>query len=142
MAPIAKSPADATGLALTAARAEPATPIAPEDKTLAYLDQALRGGMTLREAQAVAGMIPDRSTKTPDAKDTVLDATASISKGVYDAQVKDIMARRAAGEMTLEEAQAQTAKATDAFFLRNTALVGNPLSYAQANMLSPSSDKE
>ena len=68
--------------------------------------------------------------------------TGEISKSIYDAQIRDIAAQHAQGGMTLEQAQAQTAKATDAYFLRNTGLVSNPLSFAQATMMPQAQPEE
>lgn len=131
--------------ALQAGRKVADSPLTPQEKMLAHLDTLLSRPMTLRGMAAVSGALQQTTSNTPrpaSAKDNVLASTAEISQATYNAQIKDIMAKRAAGTMNLEQAQAATTKATDAYFLRNTALVGNPLSFAQANMLPPAQPEE
>jgi hypothetical protein len=127
--------------ALAAGRAAPANEMTPQEKLMReQLDAAIRRPMTLRGATAVAGLLPERGT-APSAKDRLLETTGSVSESVYANEVKTIAAAHAAGKLNLEEAQAATKKATDAFFLRNTALVANPLNYMQANMLAPTEEE-
>ncbi len=127
--------------ALASGRGATATLMSPADEMKVKLHAILGNGpMTLREAQAISGMMP-ASPKPVTAKETVLDTTAQISKAIYADTIKDIQTRRAAGELDQVGTQAETAKATNAFFLRNTGLVANPLSFAQANML-PDPDED
>ncbi len=138
----AANPVDA---AMVAGRQAMTTPLSPQEKMLAHLDTLLSRPMTQRGMQAVSGSLSQTLGNTPRAastKDTVLDRTAEISQATYDNEVKRIMEARASGAMNLEQAREATGKATDAYFLRNTALVGNPLSYAQANMLPSPDDTE
>lgn len=136
----AAAPVDA---ALQAGRVAATSPLTPQERMLAHLDTLLSRPMTQRGMQAVSGALAETTANSPrprGAKDTVLDQTAEISQSVYNSEIERIMEARRTGAMTLEQAQAATGKATDAYFLRNTALVGNPLSFAQANML-PSPDE-
>jgi hypothetical protein len=133
---------DPVAASLMAGRTAPATPITPHERMLSQLDTILGSNRaTMSDLQAVSGMLPDPGN-VPDAKDTVLGTTAQVSQSVYADAIADISARRAAGTLTQDEAKAATAKATDAYFLRNTALVANPLSYAQANMLPTDEELE
>lgn len=136
----AAAPVDA---ALQAGRVAATSPLTPQERMLAHLDTLLSRPMTQRGMQTVSGALAETTANSPrprGAKDTVLDQTAEISQSVYNNEIERIMEARRTGAMTLEQAQAATGKATDAYFLRNTALVGNPLSFAQANML-PSPDE-
>lgn len=135
--------ADPVAASLMAGRtAAPAAPITPHSRMLAQLDTILGSNRaTMSDLKNVSGMLPDPG-RAPTAKDTVLDTTAQVSQSVYADAIADISARKAAGTLTADEAKAATAKATDAYFLRNTALVANPLSYAQANMLPTDEELE
>lgn len=140
----AASSANPVDAAMQAGRTAATSPLTPQEKMLAHLDTLLSQPMTQRGMQAVSGALAETSANSPRpraAKDTVLDQTAEISQSVYDNEIKRIMEARAGGSMTLEQAREATGKATDAYFLRNTALVGNPLSFAQANMLPSPNDE-
>lgn len=116
-------------------KAAPAAAQAPKvsdrDRTIAAINAALNTPMTLRETQAVVGLLP-AATKTTQ-KDQLIGATAQLSQQMYAQQIAQATELAKTDPVGAKE---MTAKATDAYFQRNAALTGfNPLQLAQASLI-------
>lgn len=102
----------------------------PQERMLAYVDTLLRGPVTLREAQAAAGMIP-APTKPVSAKDKIAASAANIADTQFQLDLAATQKMQAG-----EEQDAARAKAADAYFRRQAALLGvNPMQLAMQDML-------
>lgn len=131
--------AQAARVALAAGRGAQ-NPITPQDRVAAFIDSQFQGPLTMREAAAFSGMLPDVATaraasgKGPKAKDTVLGQTAQLSQEIYQNQIDQAKALMATDP---EGARAATEKATQDYFNRQAGLVGfNPTNLAQAALMA------
>jgi hypothetical protein len=137
VAPAAVDPVTAS---LAAGRNAVSAPLTPHEMMLAHLDTLLNRPMTMRAAQAISGMLP-APAKPVGPKETLLGQTGNLSEGMYQADLAAAKKARDAGtidDLALDKANS---KAVYDYFMRNTGLVANPLSFAQANML-PSPDQQ
>lgn len=135
-APAARAaPASATAAserALTQGRAAAPT-ITPQDQLSAYIGSVLSQGATIREAQALGGLIPAGASAQPNAKSTVLGQTAQLSQSIYQNAVTQA---QELAKTDPEGAQKVVEKATADYFARNAGLVGfDPTKLAQAQLL-------
>ena len=140
--PAAVAPAaNPVAAAMVAGRDAPQA-ITAHDQMLAQLSTILgSGNATMSDLKSVSGMLP-APAKAVSPKDTVTGDIAKHSKDIYDAEIASIVAARKAGEIDQKTGQQMVQKAARDQFLRGTALVGNPLSFAQANMLPAPTDEE
>lgn len=107
--------------------------VTPRDRLNAYIDTVFRTGATIREAQALGGMV--ESTPRPQTtKNTVLGQTAQLSQAIYADQIAQA---QQLGKTDPEAARAVVAKATSDYFNRNAGLVGfDPTKLAQAQLMA------
>lgn len=128
---------DPVAASLAAGRAAAPTPISPHDRQLAALDTILRGPFTRDDLDLVSRSLP-APAKAATYKDTVLGETAKLSQQIFANQIAQA---QELAETNPQAARNATAKATDALYQRNAALVGmNPLALAQAQMFGPAEE--
>lgn len=135
------APAQAVAAALDAGRTAD-QPFTPQERMLAYLDTVLQGPVSLRQAQAVSGMLP-APAKVPTIRDQELGRTAQLSRDVFADTIGRLQAQFQNKEITEKQLREATGKATDAYFRRNAGLVGlNPNNLVQSELLSGALEDE
>lgn len=132
---VVKQPVSPVDAALAAGRAAASTSLSPQERTLAAIDSILRGPVSIKDVQGLAGVFP-ALTKVPQTeRDATIGKVAQTSEDIYQQEIK---AATELAKTDLPAAQAAAAKATDAYFQRGATLVGaNPLAAAQAKLLNP-----
>lgn len=135
--PVAKPKAPATAsAAVTQAMAKGKTvkdtPILPQDRVLATLNNALKGGLTLGELGQATAMIPAAPKVT--GKDLVLGTATQVSQQLFSQQVAQAQELAKTDPVA---ARAAVGKATSEFYQNLAGLAGaNPMEAAMAEVLA------